>query len=308
MRKKSLENWCGALMTMRWVEISDHPQLQRFQTLAHFLNETGLENEVIFLKATKQDFPEIVAKAEQEFDQIRIGGSLCQYVTEISIRLPSLLLSLKAGDALVQKARKPNLPDWWPRNFLVDGIVRALVTDKRSLDLSGAVFLLGAGCESRAAVAALVRLGFQRFSISCSDDITGQALVEELRTLYFQVQFQFIPRHLITQLPSIHSIAINTLVAGHDDEALNELFYFNFLKPGGIWLDLAFVGNQHLENEARAVGAETAEGIRVAAWTDYEWAQEVLLIKLDPDALTDRYRAVFSPAELASTPRPHTED
>jgi hypothetical protein len=289
-------------MTIRWVEISDLPQSQRFQALAQFLNENGFENEVSFLPATQLNFPEVVVNAEREFDQIRISGSLCQFVTEISDRLPSLLLSLKAGDALVQKAIKPELPDWWPRNFLVDGIARTLVTDKRNLDLSGAVFLLGAGCESRAAVAALVRLGFQRFSISCPDDVVGHALVEQLRTLYFQVQFQFIPRHLITQLPSIHSIAINTLVAGRDDEALSELFYFNFLKPGGIWLDLAFVGNQHLDNEARAVGAETAEGIRVAAWTDYEWAREVLFIKLDPDALTQRYREVFSRANGA----PHT--
>lgn len=283
-------------MTYRWVEISLHPEEKRFKLLSALLNGQGIANEVEFITTTESDFETVAREAMMRFDQIRVGTRLCELAPNLSERKPSSILTLKASDALVRSGLRSEA-QWWPRNFLFEGVGRAVVSRHKDLDLGGAVFVLGVTCESRAVIAALAKIGFSRFSISHHDDNQGQAFVEGMRRALFGVQFQFVPRHLITQLPSVHSFAVNTLLAGTDDGALAELIYFNFLKPGGIWLDLSLAGNPHLEAEARAVGAVLGSGVEVAAWTDHLWSKEVFGCDVDPVVISAEYeRGLRAPA------------
>lgn len=254
---------------LRWVEIAIRARRQRFEDLSSALNEAGLGNEVSFIETSEDEFPTVLEQAKADFDQIRIGGDLQVLAPKVADRLPSLLLTLRAADALVKEGDQ-----WWLRNYFVEGLQEAIAGEIRNIDLTGGSFILGATAEARAAVAALVRFGFHRLDVSDPDEERAKALVEELRSTYFKVQFQFIPRHLITQLPGIHTMVINTLEVGDDDGILGEMAYFNFLKPGGVWLDLPLVRrNSALESEARSVGAVIESAASVHARTDRLWAQ-----------------------------------
>jgi shikimate 5-dehydrogenase len=273
-------------MAIRWAEISDQPQPERLAAVSSALKSAGVDNEFVEIAAGEADFADVLERAKSEFDQIRIGGSLRDLVPSVSIRFSSSLLAIKSADALVQTK-----DGWWPRNFLSEGIHRSIVLDMQDIDLSAAVFILGATPDARAAASALSKVGFSRFTISDPDEARGQSLVGELESSYFKVQFQFIPKYLITQLPKTHSIAVNTLVKGRDQGTLADLIYFNFLEIGGVWLDFAInPPNPDLLVEAEAMGAVIELGARVLARTDLLWA-EACFPNLDPSVFAEALQA-----------------
>lgn len=288
---------------IRWVELSMYPERKRYQALSAALKEAGCENEVEFIEVDQDHFEASLGTAQEQFVQLRLGGELCRRPVLFSSNMSTLMFALKSADAYVRKgpdgvavrshefARDSN-HTWWPENYLQEGLRRALVADVKALDFSGSVFILGAGSEAHAIVAALARIGFNRFSVSDPDEATGKIFVEEAGKSFFGNRIQFVPRHLITQLPSVHSVVVNTLVRGRDQGILDELYYFNFLKFGGVWLDLPFDSNQDLDSEAGAVGAIIEPGYRVAAWTDLCWASEVLGVQLSIEALAKAYKNI----------------
>lgn len=273
---------------LSWAEISMRPNRLRFDALSEAMREFGIENLVEYIVSDQTNFAASLADAQIKFKQIKIGKGLCEWAPQLTDQMPSMMLTLRTADSFMSDGTGR----WWPRSFLIDGFARALVHDIKTVDITGAVFILGATGEARALVAALARLGFSRFTIADPDDSQGRAFIELMRKSHFGVQFQFVSRLFITQLPSIHSVAINALDPADNDGILSELFYFNFLKTAGIWLDLAFgESNLDLEAEARVVGATVLPSYRVAVWSDVEWIKELTGRQLDPDLLSKKYQA-----------------
>ncbi|MES2963257.1 MAG: hypothetical protein V4760_05160 [Bdellovibrionota bacterium] len=266
---------------MRWCEVGNDHSKVRFEALSQALTKAGVENEHSFIEFTGD--PEKVFREAEKFDQVRLSGEAATRIMSYAPRTPSTLLPLRAADAYVKEKNG----QWWPRCFFVDGLNRTFAHTSLDLDFSSGVFILGANPESRWLIASLSRIGYNKVSLCEPDESRGQSFVEELRKSYFKLQVQYVPRHLLTQLPGVHAIGVNTLSEGRDDGALAELFYFNFLKPGGSWLDLAvFPYNQGLEAEAKSVGANLIPGHRVYAIADCIWA-ESLGFDIDVDALAE---------------------
>lgn len=268
---------------MRWVEVGDEASEHRFRLLSEALAKAGVENEHSFIEFTGD--PEKVFGAAERFDQIRLTGEASTRIVGYAPRTPSSIISLKAADAYV----KEKDGQWWPRCFFVGGLDRTFAHSTLDLDFQSGVFVLGANPESRWVISSLARIGYNKVSLCEPDEDRGQAFVEELMKSYFNMQIQYVPRHLLTQLPGIHAVGVNTLCEGRDDGALAELFYFNFLKPGGAWLDLALSPfNQSLEAEAKSVGATIIPGHRVYAIADSLWAESVGAT-IDVEALAHSY-------------------
>lgn len=282
-------------MSLNWVEIADEPNRLRYDCLSEALQSAGVENTVAYVATDVEGFPGAFSAAIQTYQQIRLGSLFYEQVLGLTTQMPAQMLTLKSADSFVQNQTEAGR-QWWPRCFLAKGLARALVTDVKSIDLTAAAFVLGAGGETRAVVAALAQLGFKRFSLSDSDENRARALVTDLRRCHFGAQFHFVSRQSITSLPSVHSVAVNTMAIGHDDGMLAELFYFNFLKGSGIWIDLRpGPKNQDLEAEAKAVGAVVLPAHRVLMWTDVEWASESLAVKLDLESLAQAYAQALIP-------------
>ncbi len=136
---------------IRWAEISNHCERERFTALSQALNEQRLENEVSFIETEATELQNVLDEAFLKYDQIRVGGSFCEEVLRTLHHQPSTLLTIRSADALVKENGQ-----WWPRCFLVDGMLQTVATNLTTLDLSGAVFILGVTAETRAVVAALV--------------------------------------------------------------------------------------------------------------------------------------------------------
>lgn len=288
---------------VRWVELSTRCERERYTALSEELAKAGIANEVAFIEAPLAEFEPRLSEVKSEFAQIRIGGGLREIAYRTAERMPSTLLTVRSADAYVCERG-----EWWPRNFLVDGLQQAIAEEFGQLDLSGGVFVLGANADARAVITALFKVGYRRFSISDNDEDVALALTEELQATHFGVQFQAVPRHLVTQLPGVNSVAVNTLPLGTDDGILGELFYFNFLKPGGIWLDLPLVPrNPALATEAASVGATVEESAGVLARVDFAWAQAAFGERakaIDLSRLRERYIAISEASVVVIEPPP----
>lgn len=277
---------------IKWAEISFEPDQKRFGVLANFLSQAGLENSVDFITSEEHEFPEVISRLQGEYHQLRIGGELALHTPDVGPQKPAEILQTRFADALLAHEGEPR--PIWPKCCLAEGFRRAMVSDVKTIDQSASVFIYGGTCEARAAVNALSRMGFRKFTIADSNDLRGQMLVDNFRESYFGSQFVFVPRHHVTQLPAVHSVAVNTLIGGVIDGALRELFFFNFLKPGGVWSDLAYHSpSSELETEAKTAGAVILPGYRVAAWTDVYWAELAFGLRLSVDSLSAAYREVF---------------
>ena len=260
--------------------LSDEPQdTLHDEVLQRALANAGVENEIRFVQSDASSLRAKLDELKAEgIHHVRFGGSLPEAVPSCFDNWPSTMLSLKAADALV--------PDeegrWWPRNFMQEGLQRLAAIDLGNLDLTGGAFLVGATPATRSIVAALARIGFYRLNLTDLDEAKGRALIEELKRSYFNVQFQFTPRGLVTQLPGVHSIAVNTVDMGKDPTRLSELFYFNFLKSGAVWIEtIISESNSPLIQEARNVGADVRTGGNLISRWDEAWAEGCFKVKLD---------------------------
>lgn len=268
---------------LKWVEISDECQQERFTALSEELRSAGLQNQIEFLQADASSFPQVLSEAQKSFHQIRVGGSLREHVLAQFERVPQSLRFLRAADAVCNESGV-----WWPRQFLSEGFLRTIASDIGQVDLTGSVLVVGSGADAWSVLASLVRVGFRRFSFADPDDERGQRFMAEAAKTFLNVQYQFVPRHMITQAPAIHSFAINTIQSKCDDGFLQELAFFNFLKTGGAWLDIRLRGfSRELENEALSVGAVIANAPRVFAFADSTWAESSLGVKINLDRYSD---------------------
>jgi hypothetical protein len=281
----------------RWCEISDRSERKRFEALSQALSDAGCPNEVVFIETPSsvstpdqlsQFLQEELVRARQEFRQIRIGGRFQEIVLkgEICEQVPATTRLLKATDALLFTKGPASIDSaqgrFLPRNFLFDGISETISSEVRVLDFSGPILIIGANPEARAVVGALIRFGFSRFSIIDLEDQRTSPLVEDFRRNYFGVDFQIIRKDLFTQIPGVHSCAINVLKAPVESAIFESLSYFNFMKPEGIWLDLSMDPQmRELENEAVSLGFRSLKASHVVASADRLWTKAAFGVEID---------------------------
>lgn len=267
-------------MSAVWAEITDRdPSEARAAALEEALKAQGVDNRRLMKTARAQDLRAAVDEARAEgAANIRFAGTLPEAVPALYETLPSQMLSLRCADALVfdKEGRA------WPRNFHAEGFTRMIAADLKDLDLGAAAFVIGATSKARSCVAAISRAGFKRINLTDTDEARGMKLLEEFRRAYFNVQFQFTRRHMITHLPGVHSIAVNTIRVKDDPNHLNELFYFNFLKTGGVWVEATLgADNAALLAEARSAGAQVEPGEQLAAYADRAWVEACFGKRID---------------------------
>ena len=276
----------------RWCEICEVRELSRAGAIAEFLQESGVEQEFTFFQSEISDFRKTFENAVSAgFSHIRIGGDLRDHCLQISEQWPANMLSVRSADAMVLIENQ-----WWSRNFLIEGLVRVLNESTHSPDLSYSVLVIGATAETRAVVAVLTRLGFRNFLIADPDRQKSESFTAQFKRFYFGVSFEAIEPSRVTQLPGACSVAVNTLTPVRAQGMLDDLMYFNFLKPNGVWLDLSLVPhNLELEQEARTVGADVKEASSVFARADWLWLKhETGIENLEFTTLLDKLKSALS--------------
>jgi hypothetical protein len=262
---------------VKWAEISLEPQTWRYELLMQELRESGFENEFHAITAPADAQSAVLLQAEKDFALLRLGTDWAMSSAHVTEKIPALMLTLKSADTMVYSEG-----GWWPRNFLFEAIQQITAQDIQELDLLGSVFLVGAGPEARAVIGALVKVGFKHFNITDPDEAAAQALVEDLKVSYFSARFQTTSKNHVTQLPGVYSVGVNTLSIIKHPELLNELYYFNFLKTQGVWLEMQPIPLvSPLMSEAKAVGAQVLTGVHLLVVLDAIWTRSCFAVEID---------------------------
>lgn len=259
-------------MSVSWAVVSDRPGFSgHYEALSSALKKCGAENSFSFVSATSENLGEQISELRAKgVTSIRLEGTLPYAVLNLFPNIPSNIRLLNSADTIFFDAQGRE----WLRNYLYDGFSRFTAHELKTLDLTGAAFVIGTGSQADAIIASLARTGFNRILIVGQSDEGGPQFVESLKKSFFNVNFQFTPRSQVMHLAGVHSIAINTLCANDDQAQLAELFYFNFLKAGAIWVEVPCEKpNSSLIQEAKNAGAIVHEGLDLLVHVDSVWAE-----------------------------------
>lgn len=262
---------------MKWVEIGIDSSTERFSALSEYLKENNLENELDFVEATPSEFEEKLHQCMEKYDAIRIGRGLGEVVVGCFKHKSATMSLLKSADSLVKVDDR-----WWLRSATYHSLQKKLSQIGEQLDLDSSVLVVGAGAMARVAVASFVKIGFKKFNISNKFDDQANELIKEFKRVYFSVDFNFVPKDELILLPGTNGVLVNTTPLSDQNDILDELYYFNFLKSGGIAMDFVVSPPETpLLKEAQDIGVHTVKGYEIASLADIIWAEWCFNVKLD---------------------------
>lgn len=261
----------------RWCYLSAQPSKERFEALSEYLNQQGHENTLELIETDESRFLDDLKRVKQEFDQIRLGSPVVEKLFEDGMDFPSELGLLKTADALLKE------PDgrWWPRSFLRE-IFASRLNELAHVDVREAALIVGSGVSARAITGALIQLGYSRINFAEKFKQRVDPFVEVLGKNFFGHEILAIPPSMMTTIPGIHSIIVNTSPFIASNDLLMEMYYLNFLTHGGLVVDCTlFPVETPLLKAATKLKMQIIHGFELAALTDIQWAQNCLKTQLD---------------------------
>jgi len=251
---------------IKLIELTDQPWIARWRPLGSILkSELELEFESAIIDTTPGSLEkELRTALESDADLCRVSDSFCREVLKY---LPNTTHAATFAGAAPFIIREEGV--WWPRSVLDDALSRSISSYLGQVDIASSALIAGAGEITRLVVAAVVKAGFATVNVTDKNQSLLNTLVEEMKRKYFQVQFHGVPFDAITMLPGIHSLVINTTPLSVENDLLEELYFFNFLKAGGAVVDLTLVPAQTpLMMEAEQWGARHMSGDFIASERD----------------------------------------
>ncbi|MCB0349770.1 MAG: hypothetical protein KDD38_01220 [Bdellovibrionales bacterium] len=268
----------------KWVEISLQKNESRYNLLSDFMKENGLENSVEFIEPSIEDLPQVLESAMQKYDGIRIGRGLGEVVLSLLPNHSMMVDKVKAADAIVKSQGK-----WFLRTNAVDGLTNVIKLFGEKFDFDSSVLVVGSGAAARVAVTSFFMCGFKHFSISSLDKSKVELFIESLRRTHIAATFKVVLKEELVLLPGTHGIMVNTTPMSAENPMLEELYYFNFFKAGGIAVDFTILPvDTQLLKGARDVGAACIHGYQVAAATDIIWCEQIMGRNFMSESYTDR--------------------
>lgn len=277
-----------------WVEIGLENNRARYEELSRFLKECGFENQVHFMQTKEENFASDIEMATQKYDAIRIGRGCGEIVLPLFVTHEGMVGKIRAADALVKMGNK-----WWLRNNAVTGFSRVLAQVGESLDLESSVLVVGAGAAARVAITSLFMAGFKDFVVSNLDLKKAEVMVNEMKKTHLLAQFRLLPKEGLVLLPGGHGVLVNTTPLAEDNPMLEELYYFNFFKAGGVAIDFTISPiDTPLLVAARDVGALCVHGYQISAATDVLWCEQIAGRSLDARIYAPRLESALRQKEV----------
>lgn len=255
---------------LKWCEIGP-AKTHRFEVLSQYLNSKGIKNQFTFIEATPENLSEKILEAKNQKLFIRFNS---KFFDIASVKLQNNLReleTLKAVDSLMFDAKK----GYWPEILFRDSLFEYLTHNVKSLDVMQKALVVGTCGLARACIATLVKLGFSKINITSKDDQAAADLIKDFKEIFFNVEFEYTKRSDVTILPGTHGLVINTFSLLDTDDFPNEIYYFNFLKKGGLVIDLVDIPTETpflkiaLDIEARVIA-----GYEAMSFYDLKWVEK----------------------------------
>lgn len=261
---------------LKWCEIGS-TQTHRYNVLSQFLSQEGVQNEFRFIEVNESNLKEKIEEAKSQNFNIRFHPTLFDKVSGNIENNLKEIETLKSIDGLVYESEK----GYWPEILLRESIFEYLTMRVKALDVSQKAFVVGSSGLARAGISALIKLGFSKINLTCEDDTSADLVIEDFKKIFFNVEFEHTKRSDVTILPGTHGLVLNTISILDSASIPTEIFYFNFLKKGGLVVDVVDLPiDSPLTKIAEDIGAEVIRGFEILAHYDLNWVQKLTGQKL----------------------------
>lgn len=263
---------------IKWGLVTKFDYIPRYEYLSKYLAEKhNIENEFQVLDCDPSQFLENQTQWEKEFDQLRVGPPFGSILAQNLDQSNALTMTIKTADCLHHVDAT-----WWPRSLLEEAMLRTVVRSGVQLDIHSKAMVIGTGASAKAAIMPLIKLGFNTISFTDSDSDRGYDFVADMRQRIFSANFDFIEQRDIALLPGTYSLVVNTTPDMDDNTLVEDLSYFNYLKSGGVALDLSVKrAETKFVSQAMLVMAQVLPGYQIAADVDSYWAEMCFDIDFD---------------------------
>lgn len=281
------------LETIRWCTLGPK-KIIRHEIFSRFMTSQGIKNEYQFIETPVENLSEAILKAQDEKLFIRFHPSYFDKAPKHignSFRESKLLNS---ADSLIFEEGG----SYWPSLVARDSLFEFLAAKVKNLDVNQNVFCIGTCGLTRSVLAALIKLGFSKINITGGNRDEAEKLISDFSQIYFNVSLQFTQKSDVTILPGIHGLVVNTLSALDGDEFPTEIYYFNFLKKGGLVLDLVDVPPETpFLKIADDIGAQSIAGYEALGFYDIVWLERVIGKRLGFEAYTEILKVELANAD-----------
>lgn len=240
--------------------------------LNHYFQSRNWQAECVCLKDRSfKDLPVWLPYVQDGALLLRVPPEESAVVLEHFPQLPTQVRWLQVADSLLLENTQ-----WWPRLFIYESLRSLIVSRFRDLDISLHSYVIGANHLGRAAVAAMVGLGYSRVSLVDEDVGKLQEEVRLLRRYLFGVSIEAVPADTLTVQEKPGSLMLNTVNMQDNGTVLGDLSYFNFMKTGGVVVDISECSshNQLLEEALRA-DLKVLPGLAVQAQLDVDMLKKL---------------------------------
>ena len=150
---------------------------------------------------------------------------------------PEKVQLLEVLDCLVTKVGPENETQYWPELFL-PAVIRKVIKNKVStLNLNHYAYIVAQDLWIRPLAAAAVNLGFANIKLVGTDGEFLKSQKSYLSRKLIGVQFEIVMTQELTLQPQQAGLLMNSLDLNKSKESLQDLAYFNFMVPEGLFLD-----------------------------------------------------------------------
>lgn len=257
------------MSTTKLVVVS-HESLTRL-ACGHFrdyLKDKGVDIELEFVDVgTPEDLPRVAE--ESGATALRIDAELA---SEWLLTNPVQPLAVSRARAADLYTKKMGL--WEPDLILESALHDVIVRQGRTLELNDWAYVIGEGAELRVVAGVCLSLGFRKIKLVSDRDDDLAAQKEALGRMYVGCDIVPLPAHSLTLQTVEASLLVNASDLTQKTEIANDLAYFNFMREGGLIIDLKSIQRKNavLEEAMRA-------GLRVLPPHEVTGVREVWMAK-----------------------------
>lgn len=254
------------MVTGKILEVRDELSVSGQHMNLYFKNRNWQAECVALKERSYNNLHEWLPYVQEGALMLRVEPEESQVVLDHFPRLPTHVNWLATADSLVFESK-----EWWPRLYLYDSLRTVVVSHFRELDIGLEGYVVGANRMGRAAVAALAGLGFSKISLVDEDEDKIKAEAAYLSRYLFGVRIEGVPSYMLTEREAPGSMTVNTKVLPDNSTVLTDLSYFNFMKTGGVVIDISECTSQNtLLQEAERADLKTMSGLVVQSHRDVD--------------------------------------
>lgn len=169
-----------------------------------------------------------------------------------------------AADAFLRTDR-----GWSPELFIEKSLHQTIIREAHHVDIRESAYIIGNGPLLRVVAGVALGLGFRRVYLVGEDESDLLAQRDLLKRVFIGAEVLTLPAHSLTLQTVGASLLVNTFPLKDRPELSADLAYFNFMRKGGLVLDLyGFGGEQPVLDEALRAGLRVIPAHLVSAGRD----------------------------------------